>query len=238
MVDRWVIVNADDFGRSHGVNRGIVEAHERGIVTSASLMVRWAAAAEAAAYARRRPELSVGLHVDLGEWACQSGAWHPVYTVVPPDDRVAIETEVMRQLGEFRRLMRADPTHLDSHQHRHRIEPARSVLAALAAALGVPLRDAGDGVRYSGAFYGQTAEGEPWPDAITPEALIRTLSGQPPGVTELGCHPGYAHDVETTYGAERAVEVATLCEPAVRTALARLGIRLISFTAPPAVLVP
>jgi hypothetical protein len=46
------------------------------------------------------------------------------------------------------------------------------------------------------------------------------------------------HDFETTYGAERAVEVATLCEPAVRTALARLGIRLISFTAPPAVLVP
>ena len=66
MVDRWVIVNADDFGRSRGVNRGIVEAHERGIVTSASLMVRWAAAADAAAYARMRPELSVGLHVDLG----------------------------------------------------------------------------------------------------------------------------------------------------------------------------
>jgi predicted glycoside hydrolase/deacetylase ChbG (UPF0249 family) len=42
---------------------------EQGIVTSASLMVRRPAALEAAAYARRRPDLSVGPHVDLGEWA-------------------------------------------------------------------------------------------------------------------------------------------------------------------------
>src|SRR4051794_16830036 len=48
--DRYVIVNADDFGQSRGINRGIILAHEQGIVTSASLMVRWAAAAEAAAY--------------------------------------------------------------------------------------------------------------------------------------------------------------------------------------------
>ena len=43
-MSRAVIVNADDFGQSAGINRGIVEAHERGIVTSASLMVRWPAA--------------------------------------------------------------------------------------------------------------------------------------------------------------------------------------------------
>ena len=40
VVDRYLIVNADDFGLSEGVNRGIVRAHEGGIVTSASLMVR------------------------------------------------------------------------------------------------------------------------------------------------------------------------------------------------------
>jgi len=37
---RYLIVNADDFGQSPGVNRGIIQAHEHGIVTSASLMVR------------------------------------------------------------------------------------------------------------------------------------------------------------------------------------------------------
>ena len=49
---RRLIVNADDFGQSPGVNRGIIEAHQHGIVTSASLMVSWPAAAEAAAYGR------------------------------------------------------------------------------------------------------------------------------------------------------------------------------------------
>ena len=46
--ERYLVVNADDFGRSEGVNRGILRAHERGIVTSTSLMVRWPAAEHAA----------------------------------------------------------------------------------------------------------------------------------------------------------------------------------------------
>lgn len=49
-----LVVNADDFGRSPGVNRGVIRAHEHGIVTSATLMVRWPAAREAAEYARER----------------------------------------------------------------------------------------------------------------------------------------------------------------------------------------
>ncbi len=90
MVDRRLIVNADDFGQSRGVNRGVIEAHERGIVTSASLMVRWPAAAEAAAYARSRSGVSVGLHVDLGEWAAEAGAWRPRYAVTAVDDAGAV----------------------------------------------------------------------------------------------------------------------------------------------------
>jgi hypothetical protein len=60
-----LIVNADDFGLSGGVNAGIMAAHEHGIVTSASLMVRW----PAARYAAGHPRMSLGLHLDLGEWA-------------------------------------------------------------------------------------------------------------------------------------------------------------------------
>ena len=51
-MSRRLIVNADDFGRTDGVNRGIITAHERGIVTAATLMVRWPAAVRAGAYAR------------------------------------------------------------------------------------------------------------------------------------------------------------------------------------------
>ena len=76
---RSVIVNADDFGFSPGVSRGIVAAHERGIVTSASLMVRW----PAAAYGRAHPALSVGLHVDLGQDAHRDGRQVTLYRVIP-----------------------------------------------------------------------------------------------------------------------------------------------------------
>jgi chitin disaccharide deacetylase len=237
---RWLIVNADDLGLSAGVNAGIVEAHERGIVTSASLMVRAPAAAAAAAYARRRSELSVGLHVDLGEWAVRDGEWVLRYEVVPTDDPAAVAAEVVRQLDQFRTLIGRDPTHLDSHQHVHRAEPPRSVLIAAAGRLAVPLRHE-SAVRYCGNFYGQAGRGEPYPAGITVGGLIATLAGLPPGYTELGCHPGWAADLDSAYAAERAVEVETLCDPRVRAAVAELGIELVSFhavradpTAPPA----
>src|SRR3954469_16501974 len=86
---RELIVNADDFGLCAAVNEGIVLAHERGIVTSTSLMVSRDGAAEAAAYARSHPRLSVGLHIDLGEWVCRGRTWVPNYVVVPLDDRDA-----------------------------------------------------------------------------------------------------------------------------------------------------
>ena len=137
---RYLIVNADDFGLSAGVNRGIIRAHEEGILTSASLMVRYPAAAEAAHYALQHPRLSVGLHLDLAEWVYRNDEWVARYEVVPPDDEKAVAGEVTRQLEAFRRLLGRDPSHIDSHQHVHRNEPARSVVSQVAQRLAVPLR--------------------------------------------------------------------------------------------------
>ena len=91
--NRYLIVNADDFGYSDGVNAGVTKALEEGIVTSASLMVRGPAADEAAADARETRGFSLGLHVDLGEWTFRDGDWEPVYEVVSLDDPAAIEVE-------------------------------------------------------------------------------------------------------------------------------------------------
>ena len=64
---RYVIVNADDFGASSGVNRGIIEAHACGIVTSTSLMVRGPAACEAVDCTSSHPQRDhLGVTVDLG----------------------------------------------------------------------------------------------------------------------------------------------------------------------------
>ena len=228
-MSRALIVNADDLGRSEGVNRGIFEAYDEGVVTSASLMVRAPAAPHAAALARERPALSVGLHVDLGEWTHRGGAWEPVYVVVPKGDEESLRDEVESQHERFRALMGRDPTHLDSHQHVHRYEPVRSLLITLASSLDVPLREEDGARRYCGDFYGQAATGEPLPDAITVDALIRLFRALPPGVTELGCHPGDDPELDSSYRLERRREVETLCDPRVRAALAAERIELRSF---------
>jgi predicted glycoside hydrolase/deacetylase ChbG (UPF0249 family) len=227
---RFLIVNADDFGRSAGINRGIALAHERGIVTSASLMVRWPAAAEAAGYARDHPDLSVGLHLDLGEWACRpDGEWVELYRVAPADDPDAVAEQAALQLDAFRALVGRDPTHVDSHQHVHRSGPARSVLEDVARGLGVPLRGHGRAVRHRGDFYGQDEEGRPWPELIGVGALVGVLAGLRGGWTELGCHPGLDADLDSMYVRERALEVETLCDPRVRAAITGLGIVLRSY---------
>jgi predicted glycoside hydrolase/deacetylase ChbG (UPF0249 family) len=226
---RYLIVNADDFGQSPGVNRGIIQAHEHGIVTSASLMVRWPAAVEAAAYARSHARLGVGLHVDLGEWAHRDGAWAPVYEVVPAGEPEAVASEVARQLAAFRVLIGRDPTHLDSHQHVHHSEPLRTILAELGRERAIPVRGLSQGVRYCGDFYGQTGKGERYPDGISVAHLVTVLASMPSGVTELACHPGSGTDVDSMYRAERAREVDTLCHPQVRAAVVSSGIKLVSF---------
>ncbi len=226
---KYLIVNADDFGQSAGVNRGIIAAHERGIVTSTSLMVRWPAAAAAAEYARAHPRLAVGLHLDLGEWACRDGTWAPLYEVVPQDDAAAVGAELARQLADFRRLVGRDPTHIDSHQHAHLREPARSLTDDAARRLGVPLRGRDAIIRYFGGFYGQMDDGTPLPEILTTSGLLGILKGLGPGVTELGCHPGEGDDLDTMYRTERAREVEVLCSAEVRAALPRLGIKLRSF---------
>lgn len=227
MSTRQAIVNADDFGRSHGVNQGVVIAHTRGVVTSASLMVRWPAAEEAAELAVSMPQLSIGLHVDLAEWVYRDGRWDEVYAVVD-DDPDAIMGESRKQLDLFRKLLGRDPTHLDSHQNVHRGEPARSVLIEIAAELGVPLRHCTPGLEHRG-FYGQCAKGEPRPAALTIAALTAILRSLAPGTTELGCHPAMRVDFETPYAAERLVELEVLCSAAIREACAAESIRLVSF---------
>lgn len=222
MNDRELIVNADDFGYSLATNVGIVRAHEHGIVTSTSLMVLRPGAEDAAAYARRRLSLSVGLHVDLGQWAYREGQRVLLH------DHVPAEQELSRQLERFRALTGRDPTHLDSHQHVHRCELVAALFAALASELQIPLRSHGE-IHYCGDFYGQTAAGEQLSEAISVQALVGVIEGLAVGVTELGCHPGLDGELDSSYRSERLREVEVLCDPRLGEALTHAGVKLRAF---------
>ena len=209
---RRLIVNADDFGLTAGVNRAVAEAHRHGVLTSASLMVDEPGAREAASLARALPRLSVGLHA-----AAPHGAdWGD---------------ELRRQLARFEDLVGRTPTHLDSHHNVHRDTDVLPHFQGLAAELGVPLREHSP-ARYFSRFYGQW-DGETHPEQISVERLIEMLDDEVgEGVTELATHPGYVDSqLRSGYAAEREVEVATLLDPRVAEAIRARGIELVGFDA-------
>jgi predicted glycoside hydrolase/deacetylase ChbG (UPF0249 family) len=216
---KYLIVNADDLGASLGISRGIVEAHQRGIVTSASLMVDTLASKAAATLARDNPTLSVGLHVDL--------------TAKMREPRATLERclaeELDRQLQRFEKLMRCRPTHLDSHHNLHRDPRILPHFVERALRQGLPLREHAP-VRYLPSYYGQWGGVAHW-ERINAEGLARLIQTQiGEGVTELSCHPGYVEpDFVTSYAAEREVEVRTLCDPTIRQVLAEQAIQLVSY---------
>lgn len=221
---RYLIVNADDLGLSPGVTRGILEAHARGIVTSASLMVDTPWSAEAAALARATPELSVGLHVAL--------AHDPVGVAARPwgaGDGRELRDELQRQLDRFTTLVGRAPTHLDSHHNRHREPGVLEGFLALAGELGLPLRGHSP-ARYFPGFYGQWG-GQSHPEHVGVESLLRLVANEVgEGITELGCHPGYPDPRERSgYVVEREVELRTLCDPRARAGIEALGITRVSF---------
>ncbi|MDX1577626.1 MAG: ChbG/HpnK family deacetylase [Gemmatimonadota bacterium] len=233
MTNRQLIINADDFGMSCGVNAGIVRTFLEGVVTSASLMVRRPAAREAASFARSHPGLGLGLHLDLGEWFRRGDEWVARYVVVPLDDAAAVRCEVEAQLGAFRAITGRAPTHLDAHQHVHREEPVRSAVESVGRRLGIPVRSFDPAIRYRGDFYGRDGDGNVRDDLISVSALLGLADDLAPGCTELGCHPGFDAETDPSYGRERAREVRTLTDRRVREGLRSRGIELIDFRALP-----
>jgi predicted glycoside hydrolase/deacetylase ChbG (UPF0249 family) len=224
-----VIVNADDFGMSDGINRGVIEAHKRGIVTSASLMVKQPKAVEAARLARAEPKLGLGLHIDLIEWEPIDGEWQQIYARVDVEDPRQIAAEIAEQLDIFQQLVGRKPDHIDSHQHVHMDGAARDEALRVARALDVPLRGLDRRIAFCGEYYGQQGKSDPYPEGVTLSNLLRLTEAMTDGWTELMCHPGYALDLRSVYAREREMELAVLCQPELPAAFRSNRIELRSF---------
>src|SRR2546426_10272294 len=140
VVIRYLIVNGDDFGASPAINRGIMEAHLHGILTSTSLLVKTEWAEEAAALSSAASDLSVGLHVNVRSELRE-----------PAPDSQRLRESLQWQLCRFEELMGRPPTHLDSHHNDHRDPRALPHLLALARKHGLPLREHWPG-RYFSEF--------------------------------------------------------------------------------------
>jgi chitin disaccharide deacetylase len=218
---KLVIFNADDFGYSRGINRGIIEAHERGVVTSATLVVNGAATEHAVWLAQAHSKLAVGLHVNFTNEADR---------LIDLESGEACRAELRRQYERFLHLMDEKPTHLDSHQHVHRHPMRRALFEELAAEEEIPLRDKPP-VVFKGGFYAQWEYGVSTPEKVSLDALMRILSREiGEGVYEMSCHPGYYDSsLKAVYHHDRELELKTLTDPRLPTLISDLGIQLISY---------
>jgi predicted glycoside hydrolase/deacetylase ChbG (UPF0249 family) len=154
---RRLIINADDLGITPGVNGAIVEAHQHGVVTSASLMANGKYFGEAAQLVRSVPKLSVGCHVVLVDGSPLSPADRvPSLLTATNDGRFPasfgaitrrtllrypspeeLETEIVAQIQKLQ-AAGIRVSHLDSHKHVHMLPIlARSMIRA-AVECGVP----------------------------------------------------------------------------------------------------
>jgi len=149
-----LIVNADDFGFTRGVNAGIIRAHKTGIVTSTTVMANGQAFDDAVELARANPSLGVGCHLSVVGGPPVSEASR-IRSLLGDDGLLpATLTKLMIKLArgsvltdeienEFRaqieRVVRAgiQPTHLDTHKHSHTHPTVMRALARVAAEFGI-----------------------------------------------------------------------------------------------------
>ena len=154
---RRLIVNADDFGFTSGVNRAIVEAHTRGIVTSATLMANGPEFAEAVQLAKSLPQLSVGCHILLIDGVPvlaseqvssltsgdpksprfrESLATFAARAVAGSVSADEIEAEAVAQIRKLQSFGIA-VSHIDTHKHTHLLPAVLRPLLRAAAACGI-----------------------------------------------------------------------------------------------------
>lgn len=151
---RQLIVNADDFGMAPGINRAIVEAHQRGIVTSTSLLANGAAFADAVEVARGEPGLGIGVHLNLTEG--RPVAREPEVPTLVDDrgmfrhgpsslaiglalGRIRLEEIEREMCAQVRKVLAAGirPTHLDGHKHIQMLPQIFPLAARVAREYGV-----------------------------------------------------------------------------------------------------
>jgi len=149
---RRIIVNADDFGLTSGVNRAIIESNRSGIVTSATLMANAKASDAAIDLAKAQPSLKTGCHVVLIDGVPLTGNL-PTLTETPQRFRSSLKQfamaavrkqisadEVQREVeAQIRKIQSRGITltHVDSHKHTHMVPHILRPLLRAAKACGI-----------------------------------------------------------------------------------------------------
>lgn len=242
-----LIVNADDFGYSKGINLGIIEGFENGILTSTTLMTNMPGAEHAFSLMDKYKNLlNVGIHLVLGAGSPVSqnvyslidnnGNFHKMNTLLELAMISDIEKEFNSQMEKFLSFG-YKPTHIDCHQHSHKNKDILDIVLKIAHKYSLPLRmfDKGELLKgkyahiktidyFVGEFYGEDISIE----------LIKSLIEESlnHNTVELMCHPGYVDQIlldNSSYNTKRAKELSILISKEIKEFIIKNNIELINY---------
>lgn len=214
MVIKYLIVNADDFGYSYGINKGIIKAHEAGIVTSTTVLVDEIAAHEAAGLAKY-PKLSVGLH----------------FNPKPNED---LESDFKRQLELFESIVGRQPDSVDTHkQLPTNRENIKKMLLDYSITTDTPVRSLGQ-TKFIDSFCGIELGGSGSVDEtkVTVDSLKRAIDEAIEGVNELMTHVGYCDEyllTRSSYSTTREKELKSILDPSIKSYIQSKGLKLVNW---------
>jgi len=238
-----LIINADDFGLSRGVNYGIVDAHQLGVLTSTTLMITMPAVDHAIMLSKEVPNLGVGLHLNmtLGKplTTCLSLIKSNGDFYKPnekPDESLFSEEEIYQefkaQYDLFLIKMGKKPTHLDSHLYAHqRYEKAKRAVLRLANECHLPVRDL-DTHFHKVTFLDWFKAKNGFDTDLEKELPKRFSEMQHHEVCELMVHPAYVDHFITTqssYNESRNKELQVLISQEMKDLIKSNDIDLIHF---------
>ena len=244
-----LIVNADDFGLTSGVSRGIAEAFESGVVRSTSAMLCIDETITQLKLCRSLFEGKVGVHLQLMDGAPCAGASRVpsltdenglFHTAPTPVNGIALAEVREEWHAQVDRLLSNDfvPTHLDAHNHVHLVPGILDVYCDLALYYGLPARSGPPRVaaklKERGVRCVDHCDIRGFEGSITAEVFLKKVEHAfaecGDGVVEIMCHPGYVDaslKEKSVYVEERKQELDVLCSAAVREGLERLGVEVI-----------
>jgi chitin disaccharide deacetylase len=255
-----LIINADDYGLTTEVSRGIRDAHTHGIVTSTTCMLNMpTVAADIAIALRETPRLGLGVHLVLTagrplsapetvpSLCAEDGRFLKLPVLqsrIDSIDPAHAEREWRAQIAAFVAAAGRAPTHLDSHHHSSYFSPALfKVMLELARELNCAIRLPGAapidaGLRELLETYAppctDTFSTGFYADGVSIEHLAAWIASVPDGVHELMTHPGYCNaELESisSYARPRDREREVLTAPEIQAAVRSRGAGLISFAA-------
>ena len=240
-----LIVNADDFGLSKGVNLGIIEAHKNGIVTSTTLMVTMNEVEHALELAKDYPNLGIGLHLNLTlgkpltncpTLVKENGEFYkpkekPNHELF---DEEEIYQEFLAQYKRFIEIVKRKPSHIDSHLYAHQIFPkVKNVAIRLARENDIAIREFEIENYHQAHFIGtfKCVKDEDY------ESSKRIIIGENSeilkyDIAELMCHPAYVDNFIYTissYSLGRIRELEILTSDEVKKFIKANNIELINF---------